>query len=353
MIVVAFAKTKHALKSFVLKVYNSPVTINQVLAMSTELAWIRLALVDLRLAQVARVPGIALTRETVLPVNARPPVTRIRLAVVDVRLTGQSRIAWWTFARVTGDCIMANAIILTRLRNTVVDVQLTPGPSKAACAVALEAVDLVQAEAPVQTRIRGALVNIDLALGARKSWHAHTPESTRIIQAASVVMAGMRFALVHVRLTPRTSESLGTVAGKRSGRIHADSIVLTRRSLFALVNILGTVDALVTRSTGARERPVYWTSVAYGVRMTGIRCTGIIQMAQQSSLSGGASAHERPNAVNTGGAIKARRTVAVVDVDAAIGSCPSVDADARVTADRVRACRSVLAHRGSVPLIDL
>lgn len=71
-------------------------------------------------------------------------------------------------------------------------------------------------------------------------------------------------------------------------------------------------------------------------------------MAQESSLSGGAATHERTHTIDTGGAVEAGRTVAVVDVNAAIGSCPSVDTDARVTADRVRACRSVLAHRGPI-----
>lgn len=117
--------------------------------------------------------------------------------------------------------------------------------------------------------------------------------------------------------------------------------------MFALVNVLGAVDALVAGRTGARKRSVDGTRVANRIRMTGIRRTRIVQMAQQSCLARRTAAHEAADTIDAGGAIEAGRTVTIVNVDAAIGSRPAVDTNARVAADRIRACRSVLAHRGT------
>lgn len=81
--------------------------------------------------------------------------------------------------------------------------------------------------------------------------------------------------------------------------------------------------------------------------MTRIRSAGIVQVAEQTSLSGCATAHETAHPVNASRSVEAGRTVAVVDVDAAVGSSPAVHANARVAADRICAGRSVLANRGS------
>lgn len=158
----------------------------------------------------------------------------------------------------------------------------------------------------------------------------------------------MRFALVHIRLATWPSESLGAVAGERSRRVHANTVVLTRRSLLALVNVLRTVDPLVARRTGASERAIDRTRVADCIRVAGIRRTCVVQMAQKSSLARRTAADKAADTVDTGGAIEASRTVTIVDIDAAIGPCPAVDTYARVTTDRIRARRSILAHRGSV-----
>lgn len=157
----------------------------------------------------------------------------------------------------------------------------------------------------------------------------------------------MRLAFVDIRLTARPREPLGTVAGKRTGRINADSVVFARRSLLALVNVLGTINALIAGGTRAGERAIDWARVTNGVRVARIRCTGIVQMAQQSSLSGRAQTHKAAHAIDTGRPIKAGRTVTVVNVDAAIGSVPSVDTNARITANCIRTGGSVLAHRGT------
>lgn len=243
---------------------------------------------------------------------------------------------------------MANSVVLTRLRETVVDIDLAACSREAVPAVAFKSVNLVQAESPVQAGRVRALIDVDLALGAGKAGHAHATEGSRVVQAASVVVARMRFALVHVRLATWPGESLRAVAGERSRSVDADSIVLARGSLFALVNVLGAVGAFVARGTGAREGAIDRTRVTNGVRVAGIRSASIVQVAQQSRLSRCATAHETAHTVDAGRAIEAGRTVAVVDVNAAIGAGPAVYANARVAADRIRAGRSVLTHRGSV-----
>lgn len=63
----------------------------------------------------------------------------------------------------------------------------------------------------------------------------------------------MRLALVHVGFAARSGKALGTVAGERTGRVDADAVVLARGTLITLVNILGTVDALVTHRAGTRK----------------------------------------------------------------------------------------------------
>lgn len=62
------------------------------------------------------------------------------------------------------------------------------------------------------------------------TWHADTPKCSGIIKTGTVVLTGMRLALVDICFTSWSRESLGTVAGKRTRCIHADSIVLARRT---------------------------------------------------------------------------------------------------------------------------
>ena len=58
-----------------------------------------------------------------------------------------------------------------------------------------------------------------------------------------------------------------------------------------------------------------------------------------------ALAEEAADAVDAGGAVEARRAGTVVDVDAAVGTGPAVDADARVAAVAVGARRAIVAQR--------
>lgn len=65
-----------------------------------------------------------------------------------------------------------------------------------------------------------------------------------------------------------------------------------------------------------------------------------------TSFAIGALTVEAANAVDAGGPVEASRPSAVVDVDAAVGTGPAVDADARVAAMGVGASGPVVANRG-------
>lgn len=318
---------------------------NQILAMPTKLARIRLAFVNLSLAQVPRITLVALTGKRIVPIDADPPVARVRLAIINVRFAAHSRISRGTFAGISGDRVVADSAVPTGLRQTVVDVDLAAHPGKADRARALERIDQIAADSAVETRIRGALVHVDLALRSGETWHANASKRSGIVQAATLVLTGVRLALVDVRLAAWSREALGAVARERTGRVDADAVVLAGRSLIALVDVLGTVDTLVAHRARTRERSVDRAGVTYGVRVARIRGTGVVQMAQQSGLAGRTPAVETTDAVDAGRSVEAGRVDAVVDVVAAVRTVPAVDADAVVAAVGVGTGGTVLADR--------
>lgn len=64
-------------------------------------------------------------------------------------------------------------------------------------------------------------------------------------------MTWVTLTLVDVDLTTRTSEAFGAVTPERSWCVDTGTIMLARKALLTLVDVLGTVDALVTRRTSA------------------------------------------------------------------------------------------------------
>lgn len=157
----------------------------------------------------------------------------------------------------------------------------------------------------------------------------------------------MTLALVHVRLAARSRKALRTIARKRAGRIHANAVVLARQSLFAFVNVLTAIGALVTAGARTRKRTVNGTGIAQGIRVARIRCARIVQMAQQSGFAFGAATIETAHAIDACRSVEAGRRKAIVNVFTAIGARPAVDANASVAAVRIRAGCTVLADRRS------
>lgn len=153
----------------------------------------------------------------------------------------------------------------------------------------------------------------------------------------------MTLAFIDIRLASRSRETLRAIACKRTGCVHALAVVFAWRTLHTFVDVFGAVDAFVAGCTGTRVRAIHRTRVTNGVRMAWIRRARIIQMAQQTRLARNAATNETADAIDTCRAIETSRIRTIVDVDTAIGASPSVYANARVSADRIRASRPVLA----------
>lgn len=168
-------------------------------------------------------------------------------------------------------------------------------------------------------------------------------------------MTGVRLAFVDVDFAPGAREPLRAIARKTARSVHANSVVLARRPLLAFIDIFRTIDPFVSRGTAALIRTIYGTGIAYCVGVARIARTSIVEMAQKSGFPGRALAIETANPVDARGAVKARRACAIVDVFRTVRPLPSVDADARVAADAVRARRAVLtdrrAHRAFVDVL--
>lgn len=60
--------------------------------------------------------------------------------------------------------------------------------------------------------------------------------------------------------------------------------MLARKALLTLVDVLGTVDALVTRRTSADVTTVDGWRVTHRARMARVAGTGVVQVTQQTSL---------------------------------------------------------------------
>lgn len=179
------------------------------------------------------------------------------------------------------------------------------------------------------------------------TWHANASKCARVVQAASIILARMAFAFVDIRFAARPGKPLRAIACKRTGRIDAFAVVFARRALHAFVDVFGAIDAFVAGRTRARVRAIHRTRVANSVRVAWIRGARVVQMAQQTRFARNAAADEAADAIDARGPIETGRVRTIVDIDAAIGSGPAVHTNARVSADRIRARRPILADRWS------
>lgn len=81
--------------------------------------------------------------------------------------------------------------------------------------------------------------------------------------------------------------------------------------------------------------------------MTRVADTSVIKMTPKSGFSGRTFALVRSNTVVTSAAVVTESNCAIVDVHAAIVTCPAVDTDAHETAGLVMTCAGVLARRST------
>lgn len=157
--------------------------------MSTKLAGVALAFVDLCLAEVASKTWVTVAGERVLSIDTLPPMTRGTLAVIYVCFTVGTCEAWWTLACVDSNGVVTDATISTRVALTVIDVNLTAVTSETNCTRAAKCVDQIVAYTPIQTRIQLALVDVNLTLCAREARHADAAEGAWVIQAGAIILA--------------------------------------------------------------------------------------------------------------------------------------------------------------------
>jgi hypothetical protein len=92
----------------------------------------------------------------------------------------------------------------------------------------------------------------------------------------------MGFAFVHVGLASWSGEALGAVAGEAAGGVDADAVVLAGGTLFALVDVFRTIDALVSRSAAAGVRTIDGTGITNRIGVTRIAGACIVQVTQEA-----------------------------------------------------------------------
>lgn len=296
--------------------------------MPSELAGIRLALVDLGLTDPARVPRMTVAGEAVVPVDALAPVTRRRQTVIDVRLTRHTCIARGTFACVSSYRVVARAAITARTRRAVVDVDLTTSPREPNNAGTSKGVDHIVTNSSIQTRVVSAFVDFNLALSSRETRHADASERARVVQAGAVVPTWVTLALIDVCLAAGSGETDRAVTGEGARGVDADPVVLARRTLFALVDVLGAVQTFVSGGAGARVGAVDGACVTYGVRVTRIRSASVVQVTQETRLPGSTFAVECAHSVDTRSSIEASSAGAIIYIDRTLGAGPAIDANA-------------------------
>lgn len=139
---------------------------NQIFAMATELARIRFALIDLRLAQKTIVAWLALACERVDTIDAVAVMTRGTLTVVDVDFAVKAGESLWAIASVSGDRIPTDATILTWSADAVIDVDVAFLAGKTRRADAFVAIDHVSTYATIDARIGSAFVNVHFTMYA-------------------------------------------------------------------------------------------------------------------------------------------------------------------------------------------
>lgn len=145
-------------------------------------------------------------------------------------------------------------------------------------------------------------------------------------------------------LTARPGVTSNTVAGEGAVCVHTLTTVLTRvgaNAAFVSVAVAGV--AHVSWRTVAVEHATDGVGVALRALSARVTDAGVVSVAKQTCLSVGAEADERGNAVDAGGARRARGCGAIVDVFRAVGSAPAVYTHTHVAAKQVAAGPSVLA----------
>lgn len=191
------------------------VIINLVLASSAIHAWIRLALVDVQLANRSRKSGsrtVALEASKLIHAQAGVE-TRLRLAVVDVDFAVATGHSGNAHAGVVGDFVHAGRSFRAGIRGAFVDVDVALLSLEASGADALKVVDLVLARCAILAGHRQTFVDVDVAVLTRVAGRAITLIASWLVVANSGAAESFNlFTLVDV-IAVRSLISLLACAG--------------------------------------------------------------------------------------------------------------------------------------------
>lgn len=157
-------------------------------SVSTRLAQ---TLIDVGLTEASSVARFAEAAEGGQAVHTGAVVTRRRVALIDVRLTVFSCVAFSAFTCVLVGPICALGAVFAGRAGTLVDVDLAQVSREACGALAEEVVDLVDAFSVVKAGAAGALVCVHFTVLPLVSWHADALEISDLIQAGGFVHAGV------------------------------------------------------------------------------------------------------------------------------------------------------------------
>ena len=134
----------------------------------------------LNLAKFARVFGWTLARVLIYPVSTRASIlTHVIGAVVNICRAILTDKPGDTLARVVGEVILANAVVLTRV--------LLAGPGAAEC-------------------------DLFLAISSLKSGNATALILANFVDAGSIVLTPVIYTVINVDFTSHSLESWGTIA---------------------------------------------------------------------------------------------------------------------------------------------
>lgn len=305
-------------------------------------------------------------------------------ALVHLALTARARVAWHTGAGEAGDAIHAAAMVawvrgavvhvalaqgalealraatlvairLVHALSTVpagragafIHIELTSGPTEAGGAGTAEAINSVLTDAAIDTWATLTLVDVHFAISPCEACHTDTGELANAVQASGLVAARPRKTLVNIGLTARSSVAATALAQERPLCIHATTQVFTRVGANgALVHILVTRPASEAGWTGADGPAVHRVCVADSILVTRVADTGIIQVAQKSSLAHGAGAVEGGHTVMAGGTMEAHSRGTVIDILTTALSSPAVDTHTAVATQSVEAGAPIVAGIG-------
>lgn len=187
------------------------VLVNQIHTLAPVLTRVAVALVELVLTAVACVASITVTGVAGNAIYASTVVAWVRLTVVDITLAECPFITFSTAALESIRPVVAFCSILAGCAGALIYVDLTHGASKPWLAGACEAIDHVPTDAIIHTWVALTVIYVNLTVSPHVAWHADAGELSNAVQASGVILAGHGQTFVNVNLTPWASISSATL----------------------------------------------------------------------------------------------------------------------------------------------